>query len=114
MAQPVANMPPIPAKRYFTVGEVAQLAGVSVEQLREWESVFLPLQPRRSMAQRRYYQHHEVLIARRLRTLLVDEEYTLNGLRRRLRERDGLSPAQLRAELQGLLSSAQAPLSATR
>lgn len=80
MAQPVAKMPPIPAKRYFTVGEVAQLAGVSVEQLREWESVFLPLQPRRSMAQRRYYQHHEVLIARRLRTLLVDEEYTLNGL----------------------------------
>ena len=111
---PVSALPAIPAKRYFTIGEVSDLCGVKPHVLRYWEQEFNQLKPVKRRGNRRYYQHHEVLIARRLRTLLVDEEYTLNGLRRRLRERDGLSPAQLRAELQGLLSSAQAPLLATR
>ena len=79
-----ANLPPIPAKRYFTIGEVSELCGVKPHVLRYWEQEFTQLKPVKRRGNRRYYQHHEVLLIRRIRELLYEEGFTISGARNRL------------------------------
>ena len=78
--------PPIPAKRYFTIGEVSELCGVKPHVLRYWEQEFTQLKPVKRRGNRRYYQHHEVLLIRRIRGLLYDQGFTISGARNRLDE----------------------------
>ena len=78
------NLPAIPAKRYFTIGEVSELCGVKPHVLRYWEQEFTQLKPVKRRGNRRYYQHHEVLLIRRIRQLLYDEGFTISGARHRL------------------------------
>ena len=79
-----ADLPPIPAKRYFTIGEVSDLCGVKPHVLRYWEQEFTQLKPVKRRGNRRYYQHHEVLLIRRIRELLYEEGFTISGARNRL------------------------------
>lgn len=78
------TLPPIPAKRYFTIGEVSELCGVKPHVLRYWEQEFTQLRPVKRRGNRRYYQHHEVLLIRRIRELLYEQGFTINGARGRL------------------------------
>src|SRR3982751_6793866 len=79
-----AELPPIPAKRHFTIGEVSELCGVKPHVLRYWEQEFTQLKPVKRRGNRRYYQHHEVLLIRRIRELLYEEGFTISGARNRL------------------------------
>ena len=79
-----APLPPIPAKRYFTIGEVSELCAVKPHVLRYWEQEFAQLKPVKRRGNRRYYQHHEVLLIRRIRDLLYEQGFTINGARHRL------------------------------
>src|SRR5918994_3625790 len=103
-------LPAIPAKRYFTIGEVSELCGVKPHVLRYWEQEFTQLKPLKRRGNRRYYQHHEVLLIRRIRELLYEHGFTINGARNRLEEPSAMgtktmtvpqpiSPASLRKEL---------------
>ena len=83
------NLPPIPAKRYFTIGEVSDLCAVKPHVLRYWEQEFTQLKPVKRRGNRRYYQHHEVLLIRRIRELLYDQGFTISGARNRLDEGSG-------------------------
>jgi len=112
-------LPPIPAKRYFTIGEVSDLCAVKPHVLRYWEQEFAQLKPVKRRGNRRYYQHHEVLLIRRIRDLLYEQGFTINGARNRLETEtikpNGISahhaapvPADeperdLRAELQAII-----------
>jgi DNA-binding transcriptional MerR regulator len=78
------ELPPIPAKRYFTIGEVSDLCAVKPHVLRYWEQEFAQLKPVKRRGNRRYYQHHEVLLIRRIRDLLYEQGFTINGARHRL------------------------------
>lgn len=80
------TLPPIPAKRYFTIGEVGDLCGVKPHVLRYWEQEFTQLRPMKRRGNRRYYQHHEVLMIRRIRELLYDQGFTISGARNKLQE----------------------------
>ncbi len=80
------TLPPIPAKRYFTIGEVGDLCGVKPHVLRYWEQEFTQLRPMKRRGNRRYYQHHEVLIIRRIRDLLYDQGFTISGARNKMQE----------------------------
>jgi DNA-binding transcriptional MerR regulator len=86
MNDPVKNatLPPIPAKRYFTIGEVSELCGVKPHVLRYWEQEFTQLKPVKRRGNRRYYQHHEVLLIRKIRELLYEQGFTISGARNRL------------------------------
>jgi len=87
MAEPKRKaelLPPIPAKRYFTIGEVSDLCAVKPHVLRYWEQEFTQLKPVKRRGNRRYYQHHEVLLIRRIRDLLYEQGFTINGARNRL------------------------------
>ena len=109
------DLPAIPAKRYFTIGEVSELCGVKPHVLRYWEQEFTQLKPLKRRGNRRYYQHHEVLLIRRIRELLYEHGFTINGARNRLEEPGGvaqtktmtvpqpISPASLRKELKSIL-----------
>ncbi|MFZ5512334.1 MAG: MerR family transcriptional regulator [Pseudomonadota bacterium] len=111
MATPTKDeLPPIPAKRYFTIGEVSELCGVKPHVLRYWEQEFTQLKPVKRRGNRRYYQHHEVLLVRRIRELLYHEGFTISGARNRLEEGHGkdhgsaqhapaIEPRSLRAEI---------------
>ena len=79
-------LPSIPAKRYFTIGEVGDLCGVKPHVLRYWEQEFTQLRPMKRRGNRRYYQHHEVLMIRRIRDLLYDQGFTISGARNKLQE----------------------------
>ncbi len=79
-------LPPIPAKRYFTIGEVSELCGVKPHVLRYWEQEFTQLRPMKRRGNRRYYQHHEVLMIRRIRDLLYEQGFTISGARNKLQE----------------------------
>lgn len=98
-------LPPIPAKRYFTIGEVSELCGVKPHVLRYWEQEFTQLKPVKRRGNRRYYQHHEVLLVRRIRELLYSQGFTISGARNRLEDSLGdakpsaLTPELLRGEL---------------
>ena len=85
-----AALPPIPPKRYFTIGEVSELCAVKPYVLRYWEQEFTQLRPMKRRGNRRYYQHHEVMLIRRIRQLLYDQGFTISGARNQL--------GQLRAE----------------
>lgn len=110
----LTELPPIPAKRYFTIGEVSELCAVKAHVLRYWEQEFTQLRPVKRRGNRRYYQHHEVLLIRRIRELLYEEGFTISGARQRLQHEDapGAEPtpdpttpdlAKLRAELSAIL-----------
>src|SRR5213083_329670 len=86
-----AELPPIPAKRYFTIGEVSDLCAVKPHVLRYWEQEFTQLKPVKRRGNRRYYQHHEVLLIRRIRDLLYEQGFTINGARHRL-DSEGAEP----------------------
>ncbi len=98
-------LPPIPAKRYFTIGEVSELCGVKPHVLRYWEQEFAQLKPVKRRGNRRYYQHHEVLLVRRIRELLYNQGFTISGARSRLDDSinevkpSAFSPEVLRKEL---------------
>ncbi len=112
------DLPPIPAKRYFTIGEVSDLCAVKPHVLRYWEQEFTQLKPIKRRGNRRYYQHHEVLLIRRIRDLLYEQGFTINGARHRLEadvlvetpavtpahsgngKDEGLSPAQIRERIE--------------
>jgi DNA-binding transcriptional MerR regulator len=96
-------LPPIPAKRYFTIGEVSDLCQVKPYVLRYWEQEFTQLRPMKRRGNRRYYQHHEVLLVRRIRDLLYDQGFTISGARNRLSDPD--AAARHAAELPLELSS---------
>ena len=111
-SNPRAPLPPIPAKRYFTIGEVSELCGVKPHVLRYWEQEFTQLKPVKRRGNRRYYQHHEVLLIRRIRELLYEQGFTISGARARLDESAAqmkpvasakYNPASLRREIQTLL-----------
>ena len=127
-----AELPPIPAKRYFTIGEVSELCGVKPHVLRYWEQEFTQLKPVKRRGNRRYYQHHEVLLIRRIRELLYEEGFTISGARNRLDNmrvnengrvdtgnhdepvvaeaapsRDGVDVAAIKRELRAVLDSLQ-------
>ncbi|NSL57011.1 MerR family transcriptional regulator [Uliginosibacterium aquaticum] len=113
----LTELPPIPAKRYFTIGEVSELCGVKPHVLRYWEQEFTQLKPVKRRGNRRYYQRHEVLLVRRIRELLYSEGFTISGARNRLEEyqilrretdeiveRGRATNAQVRGELQAILA----------
>ena len=113
------ELPPIPAKRYFTIGEVSDLCAVKPHVLRYWEQEFAQLKPVKRRGNRRYYQHHEVLLIRRIRDLLYEQGFTINGARHRLEhEPDGV--ATIGAALitiwssPGILNFSTVPASAAR
>lgn len=85
----LAALPAIPAKRYFTIGEVSELCGVKPHVLRYWEQEFTQLKPVKRRGNRRYYQHHEVLLIRRIRELLYEQGFTISGARNKLDNRGG-------------------------
>jgi DNA-binding transcriptional MerR regulator len=89
--QPTSELPSIPAKRYFTIGEVGELCAVKPHVLRYWEQEFTQLKPVKRRGNRRYYQHHEVLLIRRIRELLYEQGFTISGARHRLEESAGVS-----------------------
>ena len=91
----LAPIPPIPAKRYFTIGEVSELCGVKPHVLRYWEQEFTQLKPVKRRGNRRYYQHHEVLLVRRIRELLYERGFTISGARNQLGEIETESAAAL-------------------
>jgi len=86
-------LPPIPAKRYFTIGEVSELCLVKPYVLRYWEQEFVQLKPMKRRGNRRYYQHHEVLLIRRIRELLYEQGFTISGARNQLADMGVLAPA---------------------
>ena len=90
----MTKLPEIPPKRYFTIGEVGDLCGVKPHVLRYWEQEFAQLKPVKRRGNRRYYQHHEVLMIRRIRELLYDHGYTISGARNQLAESPELWPTQ--------------------
>ena len=108
-----SSLPVIPAKRYFTIGEVSELCGVKPHVLRYWEQEFTQLKPLKRRGNRRYYQHHEVLLIRRIRELLYEHGFTINGARNRLDEpavaplkvsktESGLDMSQIKSELKSI------------
>lgn len=92
------DLPPIPAKRYFTIGEVSELCGVKPHVLRYWEQEFNQLKPVKRRGNRRYYQHHEVLLVRRIRELLYNQGFTISGARNRLDDSAGHEPPAVDVE----------------
>lgn len=86
--KPNSELPAIPAKRYFTIGEVSELCGVKAHVLRYWEQEFTQLKPVKRSGNRRYYQHHEVLLIRNIRELLYEQGFTISGARNRLEHGD--------------------------
>jgi DNA-binding transcriptional MerR regulator len=91
---PGGTLPPIPAKRYFTIGEVSELCGVKPYVLRYWEQEFSQLRPMKRRGNRRYYQHHEVLLIRRIRELLYEQGFTISGARNQLQDHPGASASK--------------------
>jgi DNA-binding transcriptional MerR regulator len=118
---PSSELPPIPAKRYFTIGEVSDLCGVKSHVLRYWEQEFTQLKPVKRRGNRRYYQHHEVMLIRRIRELLYEDGFTISGARSRLDQfatqhevvskeelpAQAINPSKLRHELNEILALLQ-------
>jgi DNA-binding transcriptional MerR regulator len=117
---PSDALPPIPAKRYFTIGEVSELCGVKPHVLRYWEQEFTQLRPVKRRGNRRYYQHHEVLLVRRIRDLLYQEGFTISGARHKLQEiavnkhEDEQESVRLKSVLEGVRTELGALLEALK
>ncbi len=118
---PNSELPAIPAKRYFTIGEVSELCGVKAHVLRYWEQEFTQLKPVKRRGNRRYYQHHEVLLIRHIRQLLYEDGFTISGARGRLdhlavqqeetaqpQSTRSISPSEFRREIREILVLLQA------
>jgi len=105
-----APLPPIPPKRYFTIGEVSELCGVKPHVLRYWEQEFTQLKPVKRRGNRRYYQHHEVLLIRRIRELLYEQGFTINGARHRLDQAQVEAAPDASLELPAVRSEIEAVL----
>jgi len=105
------ELPPIPAKRYFTIGEVSELCAVKPHVLRYWEQEFAQLKPVKRRGNRRYYQHHEVLLIRRIRDLLYEQGFTINGARHRLESETAEPRAAARAATSSTTVAAAPPRS---
>lgn len=105
-------LPPIPAKRYFTIGEVSELCGVKPHVLRYWEQEFTQLRPVKRRGNRRYYQHHEVLLIRRIRELLYEQGFTINGARNKLDARGAVIEEEASTKLEPPAQHETAPASA--
>ena len=103
-------LPAIPAKRYFTIGEVSELCGVKPYVLRYWEQEFTQLKPMKRRGNRRYYQHHEVLLIRRIRDLLYDQGFTISGARNQLGDAANAARATLTLDVSGLNGLEGGPL----
>ena len=101
-------LPPIPAKRYFTIGEVSELCGVKPHVLRYWEQEFTQLKPVKRRGNRRYYQHHEVLLIRKIRELLYEQGFTISGARNRLDDGEEVVVVSASAQLSPQVESTQA------
>ena len=120
MTEADVELPPIPAKRYFTIGEVSELCAVKPHVLRYWEQEFTQLKPLKRRGNRRYYQHHEVLLVRRIRELLYREGFTISGARNQLGEsviraqEDAEEAVRLRAEIERARASLQDVLAELR
>ena len=99
-------LPAIPAKRYFTIGEVSELCAVKPHVLRYWEQEFTQLKPIKRRGNRRYYQHHEVLLIRRIRSLLYEQGFTINGARNRLETAGAIVPERVALAEKGLTNGA--------
>ncbi len=101
MLDPGSNreLPPIPAKRYFTIGEVSELCDVKPQVLRYWETEFPSLKPVKRRGNRRYYQRHDVLMVRQIRGLLYEQGYTIGGARQRLEGEQGRMEASISAQI---------------
>jgi len=99
-------LPGIPSKRYFTIGEVSELCQVKPHVLRYWEQEFTQLKPVKRRGNRRYYQHHEVLLIRRIRELLYEEGFTINGARHRLVEARPAAQQEGKSDQGGLVGAA--------
>ena len=118
--KPNSELPQIPAKRYFTIGEVSELCGVKPHVLRYWEQEFTQLKPVKRGGNRRYYQHHEVMLIRRIRQLLYQEGFTISGARNRLGEsaiqeqENGVELEQCRSTLRQLRAEIAATLQELR
>ncbi|MFO1342615.1 MAG: MerR family transcriptional regulator [Burkholderiales bacterium] len=111
-SQSLAELPPIPAKRYFTIGEVSELCLVKPHVLRYWEQEFTQLRPVKRRGNRRYYQHHEVLLVRRIRELLYGEGFTIIGARGRLdEEANGAQPTTRRRGVAAVSTTGRTVLS---
>src|ERR1035437_4651686 len=106
--KPNSVLPPIPAKRYFTIGEVSELCGVKAHVLRYWEQEFTQLNPVKRSGNRRYYQHHEVVLIRRIRELLYEQGFTISGARNRL---DGTRGSNSPVETDGVEGTGNAGVS---
>jgi DNA-binding transcriptional MerR regulator len=103
------ELPPIPAKRYFTIGEVSELCAVKPHVLRYWEQEFAQLKPVKRRGNRRYYQHHEVVLIRRIRDLLYEQGFTINGARHRLETENAEPRAAARAATSTAIIAAALP-----
>jgi DNA-binding transcriptional MerR regulator len=106
----VSALPSIPAKRYFTIGEVGELCGVKPHVLRYWEQEFAQLKPMKRRGNRRYYQHHEVLMIRRIRDLLYEQGFTISGARNKLQE-FAMAERERRRSGQGMIDDMDAVVS---
>ena len=104
------QLPPIPAKRYFTIGEVSELCGVKPHVLRYWEQEFTQLKPVKRRGNRRYYQHHEVLLIRKIRELLYEQGFTISGARNRLDGGEDTSATTAIPQLNAQVTTAQSNL----
>lgn len=108
---PSSELPPIPPKRYFTIGEVSELCGVKPHVLRYWEQEFTQLKPVKRRGNRRYYQHHEVMLIRRIRELLYEQGFTISGARNRLLS-EGHAPVAAGESAQAAPPQASSPSNA--
>ncbi|MBU0656553.1 MAG: MerR family transcriptional regulator [Gammaproteobacteria bacterium] len=99
---PNSQLPPIPGKRYFTIGEVSDLCGVKTHVLRYWEQEFPSLKPMKRRGNRRYYQRNDVLLIRQIRSLLYEQGYTISGARQKLLE-DAHMPPQAESPLEPII-----------
>ena len=104
------ELPPIPAKRYFTIGEVSELCAVKPHVLRYWEQEFAQLKPVKRRGNRRYYQHHEVMLIRRIRDLLYEQGFTINGARHRLETESSEPRAAAARPLATTVATASLPI----
>jgi DNA-binding transcriptional MerR regulator len=102
-------LPPIPAKRYFTIGEVSDLCGVKPHVLRYWEQEFTQLKPVKRRGNRRYYQHHEVLLIRKIRELLYEQGFTISGARNRLEGAEEKTEQLIAANVESIATTTSMP-----